>query len=72
MKLNEFSILKTGKTLQVIALVHTLMTNFTKTKVAKVLILCPVNVILNWVDEFEIWLKDFPKTQNIKIYDLAS
>lgn len=62
----------TGKTLQVIALVHTLLTNSIQTKVKKVLIICPVNVILNWTDEFEVWLKDFQKKENFKVYEVSS
>lgn len=64
----------TGKTLQVITLVHTLLSkrNRIHTNVAKVLILCPVNVILNWIDEFEVWLKDFRTDESFKVYELAS
>ncbi|XP_037047921.1 transcriptional regulator ATRX homolog [Bradysia coprophila] len=61
-----------GKTLQVITLVHTLITHFTETKVKKVLILCPKSVILNWMDEFELWLKDFQNKGNINTYCLSS
>lgn len=60
-----------GKTLQVITLVHTLLTHSIKTKVEKVLIVCPVNVILNWVEEFQVWLKEFQKKDNVKIYELS-
>ncbi len=45
-----------GKTLQTIALVHTVHTTF-PSKVAKVLVLCPVNTVKNWEQEFELWLK---------------
>ena len=34
------------------------MTNFSD-KVSTVLILCPVNTIKNWVEEFEKWLSTF-------------
>ena len=44
-----------GKTLQVVALVHTLLTNSRLTKCKKVLILMPVNVINNWSSEIEKW-----------------
>ena len=47
-----------GKTLQAISLIHCLMTNFSD-KVSTVLILCPVNTIKNWVEEFEKWLSTF-------------
>ncbi|XP_037045862.1 transcriptional regulator ATRX homolog [Bradysia coprophila] len=61
-----------GKTLQVITLVHTLLRHSDKTNVKKVLIICPVNVILNWVDEFDIWLKSFPKHESVKVFELVS
>ena len=47
-----------GKTLQTIALIHCLMTNFSQ-KVSRVLILCPVNTIKNWAEEFDKWLRTF-------------
>ena len=46
-----------GKTLQTIGLVHTVMKNFPN-KVKNVLILCPVNTIKNWCEEFEKWLTE--------------
>lgn len=60
-----------GKTFQVIALVHTLLTNDQlKESIKKILILAPVNAIKHWLDEFHIWLYkndllDFP------IYDFS-
>jgi transcriptional regulator ATRX len=46
-----------GKTLQTIGLVHTVMKNFPE-QVRTVLILCPVNTIKNWVEEFSKWLTE--------------
>ncbi len=45
-----------GKTLQVIAFVHTLLANQDLTKVFRVMILTPVNALLNWCAEFDKWL----------------
>ena len=47
-----------GKTLQVIALIHTVLTNQKLTKVKIVLILLPVNVMINWMNEFDNWTRD--------------
>lgn len=44
-----------GKTLQVISLVNTLLAHKDTTKCQRVLILMPVNVLLNWKFEFNRW-----------------
>lgn len=45
-----------GKTLQVIALIHTLFRNPKTTKVKNVLLVVPANVLSNWECEFEKWI----------------
>ena len=45
-----------GKTLQTITLTHTVLDN-EKTKIDRVLVICPVNTVKNWEDEFDKWLK---------------
>ncbi len=46
-----------GKTLQVIAFLHSVLTNAKiARRVRKVLIVLPKNVIINWRDEFDKWL----------------
>lgn len=59
-----------GKTLQVITLIHTLLTN-SNTKVKKVLVICPVSTILNWCNEFKIWLKHCKHNRSIPIYEIS-
>jgi transcriptional regulator ATRX len=44
-----------GKTLQIIGLIHTLLSNRERTKCNKILILLPKNVLTNWKDEIEKW-----------------
>ncbi len=56
-----------GKTLQTIALVHTVHENFPK-QVPLVLVLCPVNTVKNWVDEFDKWLKG---SLEVNVYDIS-
>lgn len=60
-----------GKTFQVISLIHCLLTNEeTKKFFKKVLILTPVNVLENWVKEFERWITpDQPPIKLHKFYD---
>ena len=40
-----------GKTLQSVAMIHTVMSN-PKVKVDRTMVICPVNVVKNWADEF--------------------
>lgn len=56
-----------GKTLQVITLVHTVMTH--DLGVNCVLIICPLSVVSNWLREFEKWLCNI-NTDSITVYDL--
>jgi transcriptional regulator ATRX len=59
-----------GKTLQVIALSHTVFAHRTLTKCNRILILMPVNVQLNWKAEFVQWTE---KCKNkVQVYDLPS
>ncbi|XP_033366026.1 transcriptional regulator ATRX homolog isoform X1 [Bombus vosnesenskii] len=57
-----------GKTLQVIALGHTLLTH-EKTGVKTIMIVCPLSTVLNWVNEFTNWLKDIE--HDIEIYEMT-
>ena len=59
-----------GKTLQVITLVHTLLMNSKKTKVFRVLVVCPLSTVLNWVNEFDIWLRDIDSSDEIYVYEI--
>lgn len=56
-----------GKSLQVIALVHTLLTY--ETGIKTVMIVCPLSTVLNWVNEFATWLKD--RDDDIEIYEMT-
>ncbi|XP_053957323.1 transcriptional regulator ATRX-like isoform X1 [Anastrepha ludens] len=44
-----------GKTLQLIALLHTVI-SYKELKTSKVLVLCPKSTVMNWADEIERWL----------------
>lgn len=59
-----------GKTLQAVALVHTLFSHQQQTKIHRVLILMPINVQLNWRGEFKKWTKNC--SLQLKVYDLPS
>ncbi|XP_069683035.1 transcriptional regulator ATRX-like isoform X2 [Periplaneta americana] len=53
-----------GKTFQVVTLVHTLL-NHKETKVKTVLVVCPLSTVLNWVNEFNMWLKEIGEQVNV-------
>lgn len=60
-----------GKTLQVVTLTHTLLSHSDQTKVERVLVICPVSTVLNWVNEFNIWLKHCKKNKDIEIFEMS-
>lgn len=55
--------------LQVIALCHALMENSELTGVSRVLVVSPVNTVLNWKAEFKKWL---PRKVGFEIFELTS
>lgn len=58
-----------GKTFQVIAFLHTIMTNARiKEKIKSVLIIVPYNVIKNWAIEFDKWFEECGLEQEVPIY----
>jgi SNF2 family DNA or RNA helicase len=60
-----------GKTFQVIAYLHTVLTNMKIANVVRrVMLVVPKNVLLNWIDEFDKWL-DKQGLHNIRIYPVG-
>ncbi|XP_015752926.1 PREDICTED: transcriptional regulator ATRX-like [Acropora digitifera] len=59
-----------GKTLQVIALVHTLMTN-KEINLQRVLVVCPLNTVLNWQVEFDKWLSVDDRLEVFVLQDVS-
>lgn len=57
-----------GKTLQIIALTHTLLTH-EETGIKTILVVCPLSTVLNWRQEYEMWLKDL--NDDIEVYELT-
>ncbi|XP_018566294.1 transcriptional regulator ATRX homolog isoform X2 [Anoplophora glabripennis] len=58
-----------GKTLQVIALSHTLLRNAKSTGVRKVMVVCPLNTVLNWKSEYKKWM---PRNDEFEVFELVS
>ncbi|CAH0590437.1 unnamed protein product [Chrysodeixis includens] len=57
-----------GKTLQVLALLHTVLTH-PRVGIKRVLVVCPLSTVLNWVDEIHKWIG--PVTNKIKVFELS-
>lgn len=60
-----------GKTLQVVTLVHTLLTASERTNVHRVLVICPLSTVLNWVNELKIWMEHVEENADIDVYELS-
>uniref|UniRef100_A0A4X2L4B9 DNA helicase n=1 Tax=Vombatus ursinus TaxID=29139 RepID=A0A4X2L4B9_VOMUR len=60
-----------GKTLQVVTFLHTVLLcdklNFTTG-----LVVCPLNTILNWINEFEKWQEGLEDDKKLKVSELAT
>lgn len=54
---------------QVITLSHTLLQNKKLTGVNKIMVVCPVNTVFNWRNEFKKWL---PKKSDLNVFELVS
>uniref|UniRef100_A0A6Q2Z5E6 DNA helicase n=1 Tax=Esox lucius TaxID=8010 RepID=A0A6Q2Z5E6_ESOLU len=60
-----------GKTLQVVTLVHTLLL-CEKLEFSTALIVCPLNTVLNWLNEFEKWQFGFKDEESLEVTELAT
>lgn len=60
-----------GKTLQVVTLAHTLLSHSEDTLVEKVLVICPLSTVLNWVNEFKMWLRQCADNKDIEIFEIS-
>ncbi|XP_076446217.1 uncharacterized protein LOC143283763 [Babylonia areolata] len=58
-----------GKTLSVVSFVHTVMSHKKLTKVKRCLVVSPLNTVLNWQNEFDMWLEEKDK---LDVYELSS
>lgn len=60
-----------GKTLQVIAFMHTCLNNpIVGKKIRRGMVICPYNTALNWVSEFDYWLESVEG--DITVHQLSS
>ncbi|XP_041358763.1 transcriptional regulator ATRX-like [Gigantopelta aegis] len=57
-----------GKTLSVVSFVHTMIKHYDLTNIGTCLVVCPLNTVLNWVHEWDMWLDEKDK---LEIYEMA-
>ncbi|XP_077433961.1 transcriptional regulator ATRX isoform X2 [Vanacampus margaritifer] len=60
-----------GKTLQVVAFLHTLLL-CEKLNFSTALVVCPLNTVLNWVNEFEKWQQGMKDDESLEVTELAT
>ncbi|XP_072294737.1 transcriptional regulator ATRX [Eucyclogobius newberryi] len=60
-----------GKTLQVVTFLHTLLLS-EKVEFATALVVCPLNTVLNWLNEFEKWQEGFKDDETLEVTELAT
>ncbi|XP_029703212.1 transcriptional regulator ATRX isoform X2 [Takifugu rubripes] len=60
-----------GKTLQVVTFLHTLLL-CEKLKFSTALVVCPLNTVLNWLNEFEKWQEGMKDEESLEVTELAT
>ncbi|XP_065815177.1 transcriptional regulator ATRX isoform X1 [Labrus bergylta] len=60
-----------GKTLQVVAFLHTLLL-CEKLDFSTALVVCPLNTVLNWLNEFEKWQVGMQDDESLQVIELAT
>lgn len=60
-----------GKTLQVVTFLHTLLL-CEKMNFCTALVVCPLNTVLNWLNEFEKWQEGLKDEESLEVTELAT
>ncbi|XP_044060436.1 transcriptional regulator ATRX isoform X2 [Siniperca chuatsi] len=60
-----------GKTLQVVTFLHTLLL-CEKLEFTTALVVCPLNTVLNWLNEFEKWQVGMKDDESLEVTELAT
>uniref|UniRef100_UPI00398F7FDB transcriptional regulator ATRX n=1 Tax=Pristiophorus japonicus TaxID=55135 RepID=UPI00398F7FDB len=60
-----------GKTLQVVTFLHTMLLN-EKLDFSTALIVCPLNTVLNWINEFSKWQAGLDDDESLEVNELAT
>lgn len=60
-----------GKTLQVVSFLHAVLLN-DKLEFSTALVVCPLNTVLNWTNEFEKWQDGLEDDEKLEVTELAT
>ncbi|XP_072286363.1 transcriptional regulator ATRX isoform X2 [Pyxicephalus adspersus] len=60
-----------GKTLQVVSFLHTVLQN-DKLEFSSALVVCPLNTVLNWTNEFDKWQDGLEEEEKLEVIELAT
>ncbi|XP_064184378.1 transcriptional regulator ATRX isoform X1 [Anguilla rostrata] len=60
-----------GKTLQVVTFLHTMLL-CEKLSFSTALVVCPLNTVLNWLNEFEKWQEGMKDEESLEVTELAT
>ncbi|XP_076878918.1 transcriptional regulator ATRX isoform X2 [Brachyhypopomus gauderio] len=60
-----------GKTLQVVTFLHTMLL-CEKLDFSTALVVCPLNTVLNWLNEFEKWQEGLTDEESLEVTELAT
>uniref|UniRef100_A0AAR2IK98 DNA helicase n=1 Tax=Pygocentrus nattereri TaxID=42514 RepID=A0AAR2IK98_PYGNA len=60
-----------GKTLQVVTFLHTMLL-CEKLNFSTALVVCPLNTVLNWLNEFEKWQEGLKDEETLEVTELAT
>ncbi|XP_066438170.1 transcriptional regulator ATRX [Eleutherodactylus coqui] len=61
-----------GKTLQVVSFLHAILLNDKMENFTTALVVCPLNTVLNWTNEFEKWQDGLNDDEVLEVWELAT
>lgn len=60
-----------GKTLQVVSIVHTILTH-PEIEMKTVIIVTPLSTVENWKNEFAMWTRNINDGEDLVVYDMST
>jgi SNF2 family DNA or RNA helicase len=59
-----------GKTLQIVSLVHTVLTH-PEIEIKTVIVVTPLSTVENWKNEFAMWTRNINDGEDLVVYDIS-